>query len=612
MAQLTLTAAEQLALSRVLELQLSVTRKGTPLLLPLSFYTSELKGTKQIAALLTAVRNGEPLSENEVSRARYFNTLSNQGLLHGTAASPVLTPTAQYYLQAVDAGADDEFWRGDGGNSVELEVIRILVEQMSGGTPVSDVAKAIWFNVQSFFDQMPPEEWDGVLSDRDRLLFLFRINSAGWEIARYFRLSTSQRGEFDKAFAKVLPSDEWSPKAPIDVAAAQYKDAAEVIQSDVRFRISGFTNAYRKLRDELGPELPRLDRLLEMKKGVQAVTPFGSLTAKNVTPSTATALTHPRQLIVTGCPGSGKSYYVGGLINSEKCAVFRTQFHPESSYFDFVGAYKPQPIYELPNESSPLQEGDGSKYSRGRPLIDYRFAPGPLMRALLYAYTRPAENVIVLIEELNRGNPAAILGDMLQLLDRDDTGKSRYSVIATPEIQSYFLMHGVSVESVYLPANLYMWATMNSADQGVFPLDSAFRRRWSYVYKGYTEPCLYPATSARITYGGQQYAWDDFRGAINQRLIDLGIHEDKLIGPYFLTVEQLASPTSVLEKLLLYLWDDVLRFRQDNIFVAKSFSLVASAWANGSGTPMSLTLPAPLETSPQTPGPEKVPTSASE
>ena len=228
---------------------------------------------------------------------------------------------------------------------------------------------------------------------------------------------------------------------------------------------------------------------------------------------------------------------------------------------------------------------------RGKPLIDYRFVPGPFMRGLTRALVRPDENVVVLIEELNRGNTAAVMGDILQLLDRGSDGCSSYEIEVTEEQRTYFSSVGLTVNTIRLPKNLYLWATMNSADQGVFPLDTAFRRRWSYVYKGYTEPCRYSPEESLITYGGKQYSWEIFRKAINDHLIEIGIHEDKLIGPYFMTVTQLIDPDAILQKLFLYLWDDVLRFRQDSLFTAKSFSAVAVAWARGSGAPLNLVLP---------------------
>jgi 5-methylcytosine-specific restriction protein B len=396
---------------------------------------------------------------------------------------------------------------------------------------------------------------------------------------------------------KVPQTDSWSPAAPIEIAAAKYKDAGAVIQDDVRYRISGFLNAYAKLKAELGSNLPYFDRDYVLRANGGSDSGPDDIADKPLNVHPPTFLTHPHQLIVTGCPGSGKSYFVDQLLQAQPCKVFRTQFHPESSFFDFVGAYKPQPVYEAPDPATPLLQGDNSTFGRGRPLIDYRFVPGPLMQGVAYAYSHPGEHVIVLIDELNRGNAAAILGDILQLLDRDGSGFSRYAIKASQEIKSFFSDQGLTVDELRLPSNLYLWATMNSADQGVFPLDTAFRRRWSYVYKGYSEPCLY-SDSTVITYGGESYQWDLFRSALNSKLIELGIHEDKLIGPYFLTEAQIADSKSVLEKLFLYIYDDVLRFRQDTFFVVKSFSLVADNWKAGMGKPLKIDLPMPISVPP--------------
>lgn len=595
-----LNNADRLALTKVLDFRLSLTRKSTPKLLPLSLYSSELKGTAQIAGHLRMIRDEGRISDNEVARDRYFNSLRNQGLVDGSATSPKLEPLANLYLDRLDQGANNEFWQGDGGNSVELEVIRHLALLLQKGSPTSSAFREAWYGAQTFFDYVPEDELPAVLADREKLLFLFRINSNGWEIARYFRLDDNERKKFEEAFKKIDQATPAELTAPIELAAAQYKVAASKIQSDVRFRISGFLNAYNQLKSALGSAFPRLDRQLLLRSGaIDATNTTGGGSTKGTSPPSeavplAPRLPHPHQLIVTGCPGSGKSFYIDQLAKSAD-QVIRTQFHPESSFFDFVGTYKPQPVYEPFDASAPLEEGDGVVGTRGKPFIDYRYVPGPLMRGLSQALLHPDQNVVVVIEEINRGNAAAVLGDVLQLLDRQEDGQSRYEIAATPEQRTYFSSLGCPRETIRLPSNLYLWATMNSADQGVFPLDTAFRRRWNYIYKGYSEPCAYPVEHAELRYGGQRYNWDAFRAALNEHLVSQGIHEDKLIGPYFLTVEQLTSPESILEKLFLYLWDDVLRFRQEGLFSAKSFSAVGSSWATGSGNPLSgLKLPDPL------------------
>lgn len=602
-----LSQDERDALADVLDTNYAVTRKSTPALQPLSMYSSELKGLKQIAKLLDSASKSGALAEDETTRARYFNTLANQGLIEGSPDSPKLTPLATPFLDYLATEPTDEQWRGL-ENGLEHSLVRGLAERMARGEPVSETFKRVWLNVQTLFEYVGSTELDPLLNDADRLLDLFRINSVGWEIPRYFRLKPDDRAKFDAAFKKVPRTTEWTPTYKIERSASAYKDAGAQFQADVRFRISGFLNAYERLRKEMGVALPFLNRDL----GVRLAKSEG---AAPVAVASSLSLSHPRQLIVTGCPGSGKSHYVDLLAAEAGVKTFRTQFHPESTFFDFVGAYKPQPIYEAPGGPA-LLEADGSPRAGGRPLIDYRFVPGPFVRAYTYALQHPAEHVVLLIEELNRANAAAVFGDLLQLLDRDIDGTSKYEVMPSPDLCSHLAKLGLPAEMLSLPSNLYMWATMNSADQGVFPLDTAFRRRWNYVYKGYAEPCRYEnGVQPRITFGGKAYPWDAFRSVLNQRLIELGVHEDKLVGPYFLTLEQMASPASVLEKLFLYLWDDVLRFRQDELFNAKSFSLVASVWDGGNGIPLSIDLPASLvgdETIPDQPSVEPVASEASD
>ena len=553
-------------------------------------YSSELKALKQIANLLQTVQETGQLAEDETTRARYFNTLSNQGLIEGTAEQPTLTALAQPFIVYLATEPSDQAWRSN-SNDLELSLVRAQATSLAQGAQVSETFRRVWLNVQTFFERIPASEIDSLLQNSDKLLNLFKNNSVGWEISRYFRLNSNDRIAFDAVFAKVPRSKDWNPSYKIERSASAYKDAAAQCQPDIRFRISGFMNAYAKLRKELGEFFPYLNQELEVRSArLQKTTSPVAMLASN-------PLKHPRQLIVTGCPGSGKSHYVDQIARDSGAVIFRTQFHPESTFFDFVGAYKPQPIYEA-IDGMALVDADGAAHSGGRPLIDYRFVPGPFVRALSHALANSNENVVLVIEELNRANAASVFGDLLQLLDRGAEGASKYKIMASPDLRSYLFRLGIPGDTLQLPANLYLWATMNSADQGVFPLDTAFRRRWSYIYKGYMEPCIWEGGhQPTITYGSKRYPWDAFRANLNQRLIDLGIHEDKLVGPYFLTQEQMLNPSSVLEKLFLYLWDDVLRFRQAELFGAKSFSQVSFTWANGAGSPLTFDLPAPISES---------------
>lgn len=593
-----LLAEDRDILALVLEPRPNLTRKGGPALLSLSLYSTELKSLAHTYNLLEEIYEKKliPASE-ERTRNRYFRTLNNCGLVTGTPTALTLTTAGEDLRSAVSAATsagaaiNADFWSTNGA-SLELPVIRALIERMKSGEVVANAFLEAWFNAQTFIDCVPASEQDALLANENWLLRMFQINSAGWEVARFFRLKPEERERFFAAHSKVLKNDFTPETDPIDQVATLYKRAANQYQSDVRFRIKNFLSAFLHLQTELGPNFPRLSRQLTLSRSVSASvaasgpTSGGEVPTAGITPN-AEPLPYPHQIIISGCPGSGKSFQLEAMIKDSGAKVFRTQFHPETSYYDFVGAYRPQPVYE--GTLSGLVELDSTIFARGKPMIDYRFVPGPLTKALVYALRHPDQNVVVQIEELNRGNPAAIFGDVLQLLDRDGKGWSRYAVAPVVEHLAHIRSEtGVALDELRLPSNLYLWATMNSADQGVYPIDSAFRRRWSYTYMGYSIACKYEGEARKITYGGKIYDWDQFRSELNKRLVELNIHEDKLVGPYFLTKPQLVSPEDVLQKLFLYLWDDVLRFRQHELFVAKSFSEVAIQWSHGAGTPLNI------------------------
>ena len=223
-------------------------------------------------------------------------------------------------------------------------------------------------------------------------------------------------------------------------------------------------------------------------------------------------------------------------------------------------------------------------------MINYQYVPGPLVEALITATVNPSQNVVLVIEEINRANCGAVFGDVFQLLDRNKFGDSSYSIEPSPDLKGYLGTLGLreAQTELSLPRNLYIWATMNSADQGVRPIDSAFRRRWEFEYRGHTTPCEYPIDEANVTYAGDAYAWDLFRRVVNGKLTELGLHEDKLIGPYFLSLSEMADSDMILNKLLLYLWEDVLRYRQRELMDFDSFSEVIEAWQDGAGDPLGI------------------------
>lgn len=299
-----------------------------------------------------------------------------------------------------------------------------------------------------------------------------------------------------------------------------------------------------------------------------------------------------RNLIIYGAPGTGKSYHVEHNMNLDKDKITRVVFHPEYTYFDFVGQYRPSPLYKKNNAFVSVGECGEEKCE---PFIDYAFVPGPFTNVLVEAWKawdnwkkeKEKENnkedkmpmYTLLIEELNRADAAAVFGDVFQLLDRKN-GISEYDIKPSKEWGEYIYKELSKCEKslaelgikntkeritsdglrIKIPENMNIIATMNSADQGVYMLDTAFKRRWDY----YFVPIQYndKELNIEIEYNNGKYTWKQIIKAINERLIDDGpnISEDRLIGPYFVKPDKIKSnPDEAIRKILFYLWDDVLR-----------------------------------------------------
>lgn len=257
--------------------------------------------------------------------------------------------------------------------------------------------------------------------------------------------------------------------------------------------------------------------------------------------------------IIYGAPGTGKSHSLG-------TDAIRVTLHPEFTYYDFIGSLKPY-----------KEEGKD---------LTYKFIPGPFLKALKIAYENPNEMHTLIIEELNRANTAAVFGDLFQLLDRDSDGWSEYS-IDNDDILNYLNSElSINIDKIRIPSNLNIWATMNSSDQGVFVMDSAFKRRWEFDYM----PISFEGVQRGkefIQYRKQSITWENFVTQLNSYLTNiLEVSEDKLVGPYFLKSEEIKNPQKIANKLLIYLWDDVARHQRDELFSNKykSFSDLMKAF----------------------------------
>ena len=266
----------------------------------------------------------------------------------------------------------------------------------------------------------------------------------------------------------------------------------------------------------------------------------------------------PLQQIFYGAPGTGKSCGIKRTLeenNVSKDNIFRTTFHPDSDYSTFVGAYKPTmevvPHYES-STGAPIEEKR----------ITYNFIPQAFLNAYVRAY-QTDENVYLIIEEINRGNCAQIFGDLFQLLDRGDDGKSDYSIKADTDIKTYLETalggesEGIKNGELCLPSNLYILATMNTSDQSLFPIDSAFKRRWEWEYV----PIRNEEKGWVIAADGQEWDWWEFLNAVNEKIGSITDSEDKKLGYFFVKPADGHTITAktFVGKVLFYLWNDVFK-----------------------------------------------------
>jgi len=288
------------------------------------------------------------------------------------------------------------------------------------------------------------------------------------------------------------------------------------------------------------------------------------------------------QTIYYGCPGTGKSHKVKGLTegnDGEKIIyfdqsgrliedistiadrtkvttnIFRTTFHPDYDYSSFVGSYKPimvQAVDENGNET-------------GKEDLTYDFVPQVFTNAYVRAWksltdeslTASEKQVYLIIEEINRGNCAQIFGDLFQLLDRKN-GYSEYPIIPDAELRKYLAKQGLENNSLKLPCNLHILATMNTSDQSLFPMDSAFKRRWAMEYVPINlDGKDSDAKDYTFTVKGVAYSWLDFLKKVNPLIRKATDSEDKQMGEFF--IKGKISEDDFKNKVMFYIWNDICK-----------------------------------------------------
>lgn len=294
-------------------------------------------------------------------------------------------------------------------------------------------------------------------------------------------------------------------------------------------------------------------------------------------------------LIIYGAPGTGKSHYVEKAMGLDNGSITRVIFHPEYTYFDFIGQYRPKPVYK--NKDGKFLDNYISEYNELlEPFIDYKFVPGPFTNVLVKAWNNKDKVYTLLIEELNRADAAAVFGDIFQLLDRKENGASKYGIEPSAEWGEYLKDKVKSYTGkVIIPANMNIIATMNSADQGVYMLDTAFKRRWDYEFRPINLK-EFSNKDAAIKYKEKTIKWVDFIEAINNELGKGQIPEDRRIGQFFVPPDKFSENPDgnikAVKKVLFYLWDDVLRNNDRQIIFRNdidSMTRLFERYNNGNG-----------------------------
>ena len=399
-----------------------------------------------------------------------------------------------------------------------------------------------------------------IIADKDRLCYLVKSGSKGSFSIR--TISKQLLGEFIDYYRK-------NPNKKAEDARVELKELSDIDKYEYGYNAT--LTAMAKMVLDPKNELVR--------KG----NPAESSRAENHLLKT-TGL----QQIYYGAPGTGKSKTIKDLTFGE--SVIRTTFHPDSDYASFVGTYKPiteEVTLRDCNGKKVIDEETNEVVKEER--IAYKFISQAFLEAYVEAWKKlgSSKKQYLIIEEINRGNCAQIFGDLFQLLDRNEYGFSDYPIVADKDMQKYLekefagweitnkdeinqlygeanmvnlIMKG---ERLVLPSNLYIWATMNTSDQSLFPIDSAFKRRWDWKYVPIREG-RDKETNAPLNWyintGDKQYKWWSFISKVNELIGSLTNSEDKKLGYFFCKAKDGEIDADLfVSKVIFYLWNDVFK-----------------------------------------------------
>lgn len=399
-----------------------------------------------------------------------------------------------------------------------------------------------------------------IIADKDRLCYLVKSGSKGSFSIR--TISKQLLGEFIDYYRK-------NPDKKAEDARVELKELSDIDKYEYGYNAT--LTAMAKMVLDPKNEL--------IRKGNPAES---SRTENHLLKTTGL------QQIYYGAPGTGKSKTIKDLTFGE--SVIRTTFHPDSDYASFVGTYKPiTEEVDLRDCYGKKVIDDDTKEVVKEERIAYKFIPQAFLEAYVEAWKKlgSSKKQYLIIEEINRGNCAQIFGDLFQLLDRNEYGFSDYPIVADKDMQKYLekefagweitnkdeinqlygeanmvnlIMKG---ERLVLPSNLYIWATMNTSDQSLFPIDSAFKRRWDWKYVPIREG-RDKETNAPLNWyintGDKQYNWWSFISKVNELIGSLTNSEDKKLGYFFCKAKDGEIDADLfVSKVIFYLWNDVFK-----------------------------------------------------
>lgn len=539
-------------------------RKGNLKLRGLSFFSTDAKSVKQLTNYIIDISEGR-----ELNQPQYVNAVKNSCLVNQDNSLNKFGKLFLNFLRLNDGEALNAIKNSSSIRSIDdkyllpLEYIILSAvydnwncndRQDVEFTRVIDNINYFLLNVTDTLNESDMTDFDikSVFRyDNDNFFLMLQgINFQGFEVKRLLR----QKDGIDEFQRLYIEAYEHCPKDDSQISPAEKSYFKQILyfknqfQKDIRYRVKMTLFLSILFEKELFPSSNLCEKIFPTEKEKEDFINENGLRSvlDEKHPDEILRVKSGENKLFYGVPGSGKSQKINDEYGKDESKIMRVVFHPDYMNTDFIGQILPK------------VDGDGT--------ITYKFTPGPFTKIMDRAFKDPRNMYYLVIEEINRGNAPAIFGDIFQLLDRDENGTSRYFVSNSMVARE---MYGDSERQIKIPSNLTILATMNTSDQNVFTLDTAFQRRWSMKM---IENRVSEAEHALEKIADSNVTWKAFNEIINERILNsnstMMSSEDKRLGAYFVTKNDLKDHDAgeFAEKVIKYLWDDAFKFFRDKIF----------------------------------------------